>query len=67
MVMHAAIDFGGGLRHIAVDEGVQTAVANNTITQAVSALIISLPLLLYGLFILRKVAPFENPGATTCR
>jgi hypothetical protein len=39
-------------------------VANSTMTNAVIALIITLPLFLYGLFILRKVAPFENPGHT---
>jgi membrane protease YdiL (CAAX protease family) len=62
MIMHAAIDFAGGLRHIAVDEGIQTALANTTIMEAVSTLIISLPLFLYGIFILRKVTPCENPG-----
>ncbi|MGD8456258.1 MAG: CPBP family intramembrane metalloprotease [Anaerolineales bacterium] len=60
IIMHAAVDFAGGLRHIAVDEGIQTAVANNTMTQVVSTLIISLPLLLYGLVILRKVTPFKK-------
>jgi membrane protease YdiL (CAAX protease family) len=64
IIMHAAIDFAGGLRHIAVDGGTQTAVANNIITKAVSTLIVSLPLFLYGVFILRKVAPIENPGHT---
>ena len=62
MIMHAAIDFGGGLRHVAAG-GDQIAVANNTVAGAIASIIISLPLLLYGLFILRKVAPFENPGA----
>jgi membrane protease YdiL (CAAX protease family) len=64
MIMHAAIDFAGGLRHIAVGGGSQTDVANSTMTNAVIALIVTLPLFLYGLFILRKVAPFENPGHT---
>jgi membrane protease YdiL (CAAX protease family) len=63
MLMHAAVDFGGGLRHIAV-EGSQIAVANNTPAQAIDALIITLPLFLYGLFILRKVAPDEKRGIT---
>jgi membrane protease YdiL (CAAX protease family) len=62
MIMHTAIDFAGGLRHIAVGGGTQTAVANSTAISAVSTLIVTLPLLLYGLFILRKVAPLENPG-----
>jgi membrane protease YdiL (CAAX protease family) len=60
MIAHAAIDFGGGLRHISVGGGVEAAVANNTTAEALSTLIVSLPLLLYGLFILRKVAPLEN-------
>jgi flagellar biogenesis protein FliO len=60
--MHAAIDLGGGLRHIAV-EGGQIAAANNTLAQALSALVIILPLFLYGLFILRKVAPDGNQAA----
>ena len=59
MLMHAAVDLGGGLRHIAV-EGSQIAVANNTPAQAITALMITLPLFLYGLFILRKVAPDES-------
>jgi uncharacterized protein len=62
MLMHAVIDFGGGLRHIAVESG-QSAIANNTLAQALSALVITLPLFLYGLFILRKVAPDENLAA----
>jgi membrane protease YdiL (CAAX protease family) len=62
MIMHAVIDFGGGLRHIAAGGESQIAVPNSTIAGAVGAIIVSLPLLLYGLFILRKVTPFENPG-----
>jgi membrane protease YdiL (CAAX protease family) len=62
IIMHAAIDFGGGLRHIAVGGDSQITVSNSTIAGAVGAIIVSLPLLLYGLFILRKVAPFENSG-----
>jgi membrane protease YdiL (CAAX protease family) len=63
-IMHAAIDFAGGLRHIAVGGGSQTDVATSTMTNAVIALIVTLPLFLYGMFILRKVAPFENPSHT---
>ena len=60
--VHAAIDSGGGLRHISVGGGVEAAVANNTAAAALSTLFVSLPLLLYGLFILRKVVPTEGPG-----
>lgn len=56
IVMHAAIDITGSLRHIAVDSS-QIAVANNTLDQVISTLIIVLPLFLYSVFILRKVAP----------
>ncbi len=56
IIMHTAIDFGGGLRHIAV-EGTEMVVANSSTTEVLSTLIVSLPLLLYGLHILRKVSP----------
>jgi len=59
IVMHAAIDFAGGLRHIAVGGGETIAGANNTLADAVVSLLISLPLILYSLFILRKVLPME--------
>ena len=61
ILMHGVIDFGGGLRHLAL-EGDQIAIANNTLTQAITALMITLPLFLYGLFILRKVTPSEQTG-----
>ena len=64
ILMHGVIDFGGGLRHIAV-EGSQIAVANNTLAQALGILVITLPLFLYGLFILRKVAPDEKTQASS--
>jgi membrane protease YdiL (CAAX protease family) len=60
IILHAIVDFGGGLRHIAAGGGGQTAVANSTVANAVGTLIVTLPLLLYGLFILRKVSPFEK-------
>ncbi len=55
IIMHAAVDFAGGLRHISVSGGDHVPAANNTVEAALASLIISLPLLLYGLFILRKV------------
>jgi hypothetical protein len=48
------------IRHIPVGGGVETAVASNTAAEALSTLIVSLPLPLYSLFILRRVAPLEN-------
>jgi membrane protease YdiL (CAAX protease family) len=62
IVMHAAVDFAGGLRHISVGGGDQIPVANNTVEAAISSLITSIPLLLYGLFILRKVKPASRIG-----
>ena len=56
MAWHAALDFAGGLRHIAVDPAL-APVANNTVGQAIGSLIVSLPLVVYGLLILRKVPP----------
>ncbi len=61
MVMHAAFDFGGKLREIAVGGGSQIAVTNNTVQEAISTLIITLFLFLYGIFILRQVVPSEHP------
>jgi uncharacterized protein len=60
--MHAAVDFTGGLRHISVGGSDQMPVANNTIEAALTSLMVSLPLLLYGLFILRKIEPEEEWG-----
>ncbi|MBN1935090.1 MAG: CPBP family intramembrane metalloprotease [Anaerolineae bacterium] len=61
-VMHAAFDFGGKLREIAIGGGSQIAVTNSTVQEAASTIIITLFLFLYGIFILRKVAPCERPG-----
>jgi membrane protease YdiL (CAAX protease family) len=60
IIMHAAVDFAGGLRHISKGGGNQIPAANNTTEAAVVSLIISAPLLLYGLFILRKVEPQDR-------
>ncbi|MBN1876421.1 MAG: CPBP family intramembrane metalloprotease [Anaerolineae bacterium] len=60
MVMHALVDMAGGLRHISVGGASQVPIANNTMAQVINTLIISVPLLLYGLFILRKVNPVKG-------
>lgn len=60
IIMHAAVDFAGGLRHISIGSGDQLPTANNTVEAALTSLIISLPLLLYGLFILQKVEPQQR-------
>lgn len=63
VVMHAAVDLGGSmLRDIAVGGPVNAAVANSTVAEAVTSVVITLPLFLYGLFILRRVAPSGRFG-----
>lgn len=62
IAMHALVDLGGGLRHIAVGESAQAGAANNTIASALVGILITLPLFLYGLYILRKVEPLERLG-----
>jgi membrane protease YdiL (CAAX protease family) len=62
VVIHAAIDIGGGLRHIAVGGAEKIGVANTTWAEVAASLIVSLPLLLYSLFILRKTESDNSPG-----
>lgn len=54
IVMHAAVDLSL-LREVIVGGAGSVAVANNTGMEALTTLLLTLPLLLYGLFILRKV------------
>jgi membrane protease YdiL (CAAX protease family) len=65
--MHAVIDFTGGLRHISIAGSDQIPAANNTLEAALLSLMISVPLLLYGLFILRKVEPDSLVCKRFCR
>ncbi len=59
MVAHAAVDFGGSLlREIAISGPGPVVPANSTPTEALVSIAITLPLLLYGAFILRKVRPY---------
>jgi membrane protease YdiL (CAAX protease family) len=65
IIIHAAIDFGGDmLREITVGGGSQIPVTNSTFMEVISTLIVTLLLFLYGIFILRKVIPSENPDHT---
>ncbi len=62
VIMHAAFDFGGrGLQEIAVGGASQMPAANSTPEGAITTFMLTLPLFLYGIFILRKVAPSERP------
>lgn len=57
---HALFDFFGSVREISVGGGLaanELAKASTTAADAVSAIIITLPLLIYGLIIVRKVTP----------
>jgi len=64
IIMHAAIDFGGDmLRDISIGDVAQTAaVTNSTFGEAAISILITLPLLLYGIFILRKVTSLTDAG-----
>jgi CAAX protease family protein len=57
LFMHAAIDFAGGLRHLALDPVVRDAVPQATFDSFLVSVAITLPLLIYGLIVLRKVTP----------
>jgi len=57
--MHAVVDFAGGLRHISL-RGDQITLTNSPVDAAINSLIISLPLLLSGFFILWKVDIPDN-------
>ncbi len=64
LLLHAAFDFGGGLREIALGAAWPQPVYTNTPQEALVSLLITLPLLLYGLFILRK--EFNHEKHETC-
>lgn len=55
--LHAAVDWAGTLREIAVGGGLRTTVPVILPRDALLSILITLPLFLYGLFILRKVEP----------
>jgi membrane protease YdiL (CAAX protease family) len=57
--LHAAVDWGANLEEISVGGGLHTTVAPLTAGNALVTILITLPLALYGLFILRKVTPAE--------
>jgi membrane protease YdiL (CAAX protease family) len=63
--LHAAVDWSGTIHEIAVGGGLRLTTPTITPENALINILITLPLLLYGLFILRKVEPasldLENP------
>jgi len=67
IVLHAAIDWGGTLHEVAVGGGLRTTAPLMTPENALVNILITLPLLLYGLFILRKVEPIaQDPEKLPC-
>jgi membrane protease YdiL (CAAX protease family) len=55
--LHAAVDWAGTLREVAVGGGLRLTTPVITPNSALISILITLPLFLYGLFILRKVDP----------
>jgi len=61
MLMHAAFDFGGSLRELAPG-GWPPGATEISAGDALASVLVTLPLFLYGLFILRKVQPQDVAG-----
>jgi len=57
ILLHAAVDWAGTLDEIAVGGGLRVTVAPMSPDNALASILITLPLFLYGLYILRKVEP----------
>ncbi|HMB24880.1 MAG TPA: CPBP family intramembrane glutamic endopeptidase [Anaerolineales bacterium] len=57
ILLHAAIDWAGTLNEVAVGGGLRTVTQPMSLENALISILITLPLFLYGLFILRKVDP----------
>lgn len=57
ILLHAAIDWAGTLDEVAVGGGLRTVMQPMSPENALINILITLPLLLYGLFILRKIDP----------
>lgn len=61
ILLHAAIDWAGTLDEISVGGGLRLTDPVITPTSALVSILITLPLFLYGLFLLRKVDPTTLP------
>jgi membrane protease YdiL (CAAX protease family) len=57
ILLHAAVDWAATLREIAVSGGLRTIAPPISPTGALVSILITFPLFLYGLYILRKVEP----------
>jgi membrane protease YdiL (CAAX protease family) len=59
MILHAAVDWTATLGEVAVGGGLRTNIPVISPTNALISILITLPLFLYGLFLLRKVEPIS--------
>ncbi|MFT5871214.1 MAG: membrane protease YdiL (CAAX protease family) [Clostridium sp.] len=59
IIIHAIFDILGSLREIAVGGGIRKAYFTISVPNAIASIIVMLPILIYGLFILRKVKPSD--------
>lgn len=57
IVLHAAVDWAATLREISVGGGLRTELPVMSLESAAVSILITLPLFIYGLMILRKVEP----------
>jgi membrane protease YdiL (CAAX protease family) len=57
ILLHAAVDWAGTLREISVGGGLREVAPLLSPESAAISILVTLPLFLYGLFILRKVEP----------
>jgi len=57
ILLHAAVDWAATLREVSVGGGLRTLEPAMSLENAAISILITLPLFLYGLFILRKVEP----------
>jgi hypothetical protein len=59
-LLHAIFDFCGKIQEISINGGIvasEITKASTTLTDVAAVIVITLPLLIYGLIILRKVTP----------
>lgn len=59
ILLHAAVDWAGTIHEVAVGGGLRLTTPAITPENALVSILITLPLFLYGLFILRKVQPIS--------
>ena len=62
MLLHAAFDFAGSLREIAIGAAWPPAAYTISGQDALVNILLTAPLLFYGLFILRKSEATAGPG-----